>query len=131
MTALVGAGGIGAVSEGSTRTPAGVWSLGQAFGRHPNPGTAMSYFQTDGFDWWNGNVSSPQYNTHVRQAGNPGGASENLYAAGPVYDYAVDMGYNTARRPGAGSAMFLHATDGRPAAGCVAIDRAALVSILR
>ena len=131
VTAFVGAAGIGQASEGSTRTPAGTWALGQAFGRQPNPGTAMPYFRTDGNDWWNGNVNSPAYNTHVRQAGNPGGASENLYGAGAVYDYAVDMGYNTARIPGAGSAMFLHVTDGRPSAGCVAIDRAALVSILR
>lgn len=131
VTAFVGAAGIGQASEGSTRTPAGTWALGQAFGRQPNPGTAMPYFRTDSNDWWNGNVNSPAYNTHVRQAGNPGGASENLYGAGAVYDYAVDMGYNTARVPGAGSAMFLHVTDGRPSAGCVAIDRAALVSILR
>jgi L,D-peptidoglycan transpeptidase YkuD (ErfK/YbiS/YcfS/YnhG family) len=131
VTAFVGAAGIGQASEGSTRTPAGAWALGQAFGRQPNPGTAMPYFRTDGNDWWNGNVTSPAYNTHVRQAANPGGASENLYGAGPVYDYAIDMGYNTARVPGAGSAMFLHVTDGRPSAGCVAIDRAALVSILQ
>lgn len=131
VTAFVGAAGIGPASEGSTRTPAGAWTMGQAFGRQPNPGTAMPYFRTDGNDWWNGNVNSPAYNTHVRQASNPGGASENLYGAGPVYDYAIDMGYNTARVPGAGSAMFLHVTDGRPSAGCVAIDRAALVRILQ
>ena len=131
VRAFVGQAGIGQASEGSSKTPAGVWSLGQAFGRQPNPGTAMPYFTTDSYDWWNGNVNSAAYNTHVRQAGNPGGASENLYGAGAVYDYAVDMGYNTARVPGAGSAMFLHVTDGAPSAGCVAIDRAALVSILR
>lgn len=131
ITAFVGAAGIGQASEGSTRTPAGVWNLGQAFGRQPNPGTAMPYFQTDSNDWWNGNVNSPAYNTHVRQAANPGGASENLYGAGAVYDYAIDMGYNTARVPGAGSAMFLHVTDGTPSAGCVAIDRASLIRILQ
>ena len=59
------------------------------------------------------------------------GQSENLYRIGAVYDYAIDMGYNRARTPGAGSAFFLHVTDGRPTGGCVAIDRAALVSILR
>ncbi len=130
MRAMVGAAGIGQASEGSTRTPAGAFSLGQAFGRQPNPGTAMPYFQTDVYDWWNGNSNSPQYNTHVRQAADPG-ASENLYRIGAVYDYAVDMGYNRARTPGAGSAFFLHVTDGRPTGGCVAIDRAALVGILR
>lgn len=130
MRALVGAAGIGQASEGSTKTPAGVWSFGQAFGRQPNPGTRMSYFKTDVYDWWNGNSRSPAYNTHVRQAADPGN-SENLYNIGAVYDYAIDMGYNTARTPGAGSAFFLHVTDGRPTGGCVAIDRAALVSILQ
>ena len=127
---FVGAAGVGQASEGSTRTPAGVWPLGQAFGRQPNPGTAMPYFRTDSQDWWNGNSSSPAYNTHVRQATDPGN-SENLYYIGAVYDYAIDMGYNRARTPGAGSAFFLHVTDGRPTGGCVAIDRAALVSILQ
>ncbi|PZS40950.1 MAG: hypothetical protein DLM62_00090 [Pseudonocardiales bacterium] len=33
--------------------------------------------------------------------------------------------------PGAGSAFFLHVTNGRPTAGCVATDRAVVIAILR
>jgi L,D-peptidoglycan transpeptidase YkuD (ErfK/YbiS/YcfS/YnhG family) len=128
---FVGSSGVGAAREGSTTTPAGTFPLTEAFGRQPNPGTAMPYFRSDTSDWWDENPSSSTYDTHVRRTTSPGGASENLYRAGPVYDYAVDIGYNLARVPGAGSAFFLHVSNGRPTAGCVSMDRAALVGILR
>jgi L,D-peptidoglycan transpeptidase YkuD (ErfK/YbiS/YcfS/YnhG family) len=128
---FVGSTGVGAAHEGSATTPAGTFPLTEAFGRLPNPGTAMPYFQSGTSDWWDENSSSPTYNTHVRRTTSPGGASENLYRAGPVYDYAVNIGYNLARVPGAGSAFFLHVSNGRPTAGCVSMDRDALVGILR
>ncbi|WP_054246710.1 L,D-transpeptidase family protein [Rhodococcus opacus] len=130
VPADVGAEGIGAANEFSTRTPAGVFPLSQAFGRQPAPETAMPYFQSDRRDWWDSNPLSPTYNTHVRQDASPGGNSENLSAAGPLYDYAVAIGYNAARVPGLGSAMFLHVTDGTTTEGCVAIDRDTLTSLL-
>jgi L,D-peptidoglycan transpeptidase YkuD (ErfK/YbiS/YcfS/YnhG family) len=58
--------------------------------------------------------------------------SERQAAAGPVYTFAAVINYN--RWPsvrGAGSAFFLHVTNGRPTAGCVAIPRANLVWLLR
>jgi len=130
VPADVGADGVVAANEFSTRTPAGVFPLSQAFGRQPAPETAMPYFQSDRRDWWDANPLSPTYNTHVRQDASPGGNSENLYAAGPLYDYAVAIGYNAARIPGLGSAMFLHVTDGTTTEGCVAIDRDTLTSLL-
>ena len=131
LSAWVGEQGIGQASEGLGKTPQGTWTLPQAFGRQTDPGTALPYFQTDPMDWWNGDVNSPQYNTHVRQANNPGGASENLYYSGAVYDYAALIGYNLARVPGAGSAFFLHVSGGEPTAGCVSVPAASLVSILK
>ena len=131
IPAMVGSEGIGQASEWTSRTPAGAYSLTQSFGRQPNPGTRLPYFQTGWWDWWNGNSGSPGYNTHMVQPNSPGGNSENLYGAGPVYDYAVDIDYNTAGVPGAGSAFFLHVTDGQPTAGCVAIPAGDLVNIMR
>ena len=134
--AWVGSAGVGAASESSTRTPAGQFALTEAFGRAGNPGTALPYRVIDGNDWWVSDVNSPQYNQYARCA--PGtcpfneGAGENLYRAGTVYDNAVVIDYN--RNPavrGNGSAFFLHVTNGAPTAGCVAIDRAALQSVLR
>lgn len=131
VPAFVGAGGVGAASESSTRTPAGTFPLTESFGRAANPGTAMPWFTSDRSDWWNSNTASPTYNTHVRQAADPGGSSENLYDAGAVYDYAVNIGYNLARTPGAGSAIFLHVSNGSPTAGCVSTDRSTVVDVLR
>lgn len=131
VSAKVGADGIGSASEYVSRTPAGTYRLTQAFGRQPDPGTRLPYFRSTVRDWWDENPASPTYNTHVRQWASPGGHSENLYRAGPVYDYVVNIDYNTARVPGAGSGIFLHITNGSPTAGCVAIGRNALVRIMR
>jgi L,D-peptidoglycan transpeptidase YkuD (ErfK/YbiS/YcfS/YnhG family) len=135
VTAWVGASGIGSASEGSTRTPAGTYSLTEAFGRAANPGTRLPYRVLDRNDWWVSDVGSDLYNQHARCA--PGScpfdesAGENLYAQGAVYDHAVVIDYNRAGVPGAGSAFFLHITNGRPTAGCVAVDRSQLVSLMR
>ena len=131
IPARVGDAGIGTGREGSTLTPAGQFPLTVAFGRQPNPGTAMPYFRTDPLDWWDENPASPTYNLHVRQARSPGGASENLYYSGTAYDYAVNIASNPARVPGAGSAIFLHVNTGQATAGCVSIASAALVTLLR
>jgi len=131
-TAYVGELGIGHASEGSAHTPAGVFTLTQAFGNQPSNGTTLPYFRAGPSDWWDGESGTPAYNTHVRQAASPGGASENLYTAGAVYAHAVVIDYN--RFPvvaGAGSAFFLHVTNGRPTAGCVAISAASLDVVMR
>jgi L,D-peptidoglycan transpeptidase YkuD (ErfK/YbiS/YcfS/YnhG family) len=129
--AYVGAQGVGKAGESVSRTPAGNYPLTGAFGRKPDPGTAMSYFRTDTRDWWDSNPSSPTYNTHVRRTSSPGGNSENLYRTGWVYDYAIVVGYNTARVPEAGSAIFLHLRNGGPTGGCASVDRASMVWLLR
>jgi L,D-peptidoglycan transpeptidase YkuD (ErfK/YbiS/YcfS/YnhG family) len=91
----------------------------------------MPYFRSDVYDWWNGNVESPNYNRHVRAVSSPGGASENLYRAGAVYDYAAVIGYNLDGVPGAGSAFFVHVSNGSATAGCVAVSRTTMVQLLR
>ncbi|MGZ4586384.1 MAG: L,D-transpeptidase family protein, partial [Mycobacteriaceae bacterium] len=91
----------------------------------------LPYFQSTTADWWDSNPGSPAYNTHVHQQSSPGGGSENLYGSGAVYDYVVNVNYNTARTPGAGSAIFLHVTNGSPTAGCIAVPRNTMVTILQ
>jgi L,D-peptidoglycan transpeptidase YkuD (ErfK/YbiS/YcfS/YnhG family) len=132
ITAHVGELGVGRAAEGVPRTPAGVFGLTQAFGNRPSNGTKLPYFQAGPYDWWNGQVASPAYNTHVRQVVSPGPASENLYTAGAVYAHAVVIDYN--RFPvvkGAGSAFFFHVTNGQPTAGCVAVLGSQLDTIMR
>jgi L,D-peptidoglycan transpeptidase YkuD (ErfK/YbiS/YcfS/YnhG family) len=132
----VGAQGIGQAREGLSRTPRGTYSLAQAFGRQPNPGTKLPYRTVGNNDWWVSDPKSAAYNTYRKCA--PGScpfnesAGENLGGAGAAYDYAAVIGYNTAPvRPGAGSAFFMHVDTGKPTAGCVAVPRASEVALLR
>ena len=86
--AKVGELGVGTPADGVYRTPVGTFTFDQAFGRQPNPGTNMPYFQATDQDWWDEDAGSPTYNTHVRGSGSPSSIAENLYDSGPVYDYA-------------------------------------------
>ncbi len=123
------------MSESVSATPTGSYTLSQAFGHNPNPGTSLPYTATTPADWWI-SQSGPLYNTRQRCASKcsfaQGAPNEHLYYETPYYNYAVVIDYNTIHPvPGAGSAIFLHVTDGNPTAGCVAIPQANLVSILQ
>lgn len=135
VTAFVGKDGIGQASETTSHTPAGTWSLTEGFGIQ-DAVTRLPYRRVTTSDWWVSDVDSPYYNTHY--SCDPGtcpfdeSAGENLGKAGPVYNEAVVMDYNRDPVvPGAGSAFFLHITNGRPTAGCVAIPADDLDAILR
>lgn len=135
VTAYVGSDGIGQASETTSKTPAGVWTLTEAFGIQPNDGSRLPYRQVGTSDWWVSDVASPLYNTYYHC--DPGscpfneGAGEDLGKAGPVYDHAVVIDYNrNPAVPGKGSAFFLHISAGRPTAGCVSIPAADLKSVM-
>ena len=122
--------GVGAPQDDVFRTPAGTFPLGQAFGREPNPGTRMPYFQATDEDWWDEDVDSPTYNTHVHAAEIDSDDAENLYDSGGIYDYAVLIDHNPERIPGRSAGIFLHVSDGEPTWGCVAIARDQMRSVL-
>lgn len=128
--AKVGELGVGAPADGVYRTPEGTFGFDQAFGREPNPGTKMPYFQATSQDWWDEDAASPTYNTHTHGPNSPSSIAENLYDSGPVYDYAVNIASNPQRIPGKVAGIFLHVTDGNPTWGCVAIGRDEMRSVL-
>jgi L,D-peptidoglycan transpeptidase YkuD (ErfK/YbiS/YcfS/YnhG family) len=136
VTAHVGSQGLTTQpSESKSATPIGSFTLTLAFGRVSNPGTQLSYFRTDASDWWVSDKYSRYYNTHYRCSSScpfNTAAGENLRAAGFVYTYSVVINYNRFPvKAGAGSAFFLHVTDGGATAGCVAILQSKLVSLMR
>ena len=98
--------------EGDGHSPIGIFSLGTAFGRYSNPGTAMNYRQSTTNDFWVDDVNSPLYNTW--QKGPVNGrwnSAEKMYI--PQYNYGFVINYNTAKRiPGKGSAIFFHVWSG-------------------
>ena len=136
VRAKIGARGMSANHfEGSMMTPEGIYPLDFAFGTQPDPGSGLQYVQVGPNHWWDGDSNSPTYNTmQVCEPGRcpfatTGTGTENLDI--PQYAHAVVMGVNKQRIPGKGSAFFVHSTDGSATAGCVAIDDATLVEIMR
>lgn len=122
----------GAKHEGDGHTPSGVYGFSYMFGIEPNPGVAYSYRQVTGaYDVWDDDPSSPLYNEWVDTRQANAGASPEPMDNAPSYLYGAVIGYNTARTPGLGSAIFLHVTKGGSTAGCVAIPEGDLVPLLR
>jgi L,D-peptidoglycan transpeptidase YkuD (ErfK/YbiS/YcfS/YnhG family) len=137
--ASVGRGGVGRASEGSGRTPAGVWPLGTGFGvATADPGSHLGWFTADARDWWGSDVRSPStYNRHVRCRSSScpfrTAHAEHLVDYRRAYRYAMLIGYNTppSVKVGAGLAFFLHVGTGGPTAGCVSLPASRVVWLLR
>ena len=118
---LVGSAGMAPKAKDAVpATPMGVYSLDFAFGTEPSPGGGLKYYQTTPDYWWS---ADGPFNTS-RASG-----TENLDL--PAYAHAIVMGVNKERIPGNGGAFFVHTSNGAPTAGCVALDDATLVKIIR
>jgi L,D-peptidoglycan transpeptidase YkuD (ErfK/YbiS/YcfS/YnhG family) len=105
------------------------------YGNSPNPGTQYPYQQLVCGDWWDETSTSPTYNTFqfVPCGTTPpfGGDSEALWTETGVYASLAVIEYNTDPIvPGAGSAVFLHATGGGATTGCVTIPVGDLDAVL-
>jgi L,D-peptidoglycan transpeptidase YkuD (ErfK/YbiS/YcfS/YnhG family) len=130
----IGAGGFShTVSEQTVASPIGYFTLTQAFGNDSDPGTKLPYHHVAYGDVWVSQTSSPHYNTlQVSDSDGARGTGEKLWEVVPEYDYGVVIDYNRAPiQPGAGSAFFVHVTDGRPTAGCVSMPVNDLLPLMR
>lgn len=118
--------------EGDLRTPAGVFPLRGGFGAYANPGLRVgSWLRVDSRDVWVDDPASSLYNTHQRTPANGRWASAEKLLNQPAYNYAQVIGYNEARVPGKGSAIFLHVDKGAGTAGCVSLPTRSLLAVLR
>jgi L,D-peptidoglycan transpeptidase YkuD (ErfK/YbiS/YcfS/YnhG family) len=107
--------------------------LGTAFGRYANPGTAMTYRQSNTNDYWVDDSQSAFYNTwQIGPVNNRWNSAEKMYI--PLYNYGVVINYNTVERvPGKGSAIFFHiwTGPGSPTAGCIATSQTNVINVLK
>jgi L,D-peptidoglycan transpeptidase YkuD (ErfK/YbiS/YcfS/YnhG family) len=134
VTARLGRNGISAHHmEGDGTTPAGTFTMTEAFGNSPNPGTHLPYRPVHVNDEWVSDSTSRYYNTwQVGPANGRWSSSEKLWTFTTAYAYAVVIDYNRFPVvPYRGDGIFLHVQTGSPTSGCVAIDRGELVSIMR
>lgn len=118
----------GGKREGDGKSPTGIYGFGPViYGNASNPGVHEAYQPIDCGDWWDEDSSSPTYNTFQDLScgdTNPpfnNGSSEKLWEETDAYPSFAVIDYNTARTPGAGSAIFLHASLGHGTAGCVSV----------
>ncbi len=135
--ALVGRNGPGKQSEGDVKTPLGTWTIGEAYGIAPDPGSLLPYTQiTDDLYWCATGSYGTRYNTLLRGSDDPTAdysEDEHLMDYPIRYKYLLDLGYNAAGAPYAGNAIFLHCwlDPETPTGGCVAVSEADMITILR
>ncbi|MBQ9002763.1 MAG: hypothetical protein IJ087_13010 [Eggerthellaceae bacterium] len=130
----IGKDGLGAAREGVAYTPTGIMYPDLAFGIKDDPGCPMGYTKVDWSHWWDGDSYSSTYNKFVSTRDNASVnayASEHIISMGPVYNYCLNMGWNSARTPHGGSAFFLHCSGGKPTGGCVSVPENTMIRILR
>ncbi|MDQ1635944.1 MAG: hypothetical protein QOJ32_2753 [Frankiaceae bacterium] len=142
-------------NDGSS--PAGTFSMTTAFGLSANPGTRLAYRHSDGDDYWSGDPRDPRtynlYQTSVspRRTWRLTDATTERVASYPTqYAYAAvinayrppdaSITYNAARgqyetsqptATGHGFSIFLHINGRGSTAGCVSVDQANMLRILR
>ncbi|MDP4106647.1 MAG: toxin Cry1Ac domain D-VI-related protein [Bacillota bacterium] len=127
---FVGSQGVGQAYEGSEHTPRGAYTLGFAFGQ-TNPGTQLPFRQITQNSYWISDVNSDLYNTW-QEGSYAGNGNEHLADyANLQYYYAIVINYNESRVKGAGSAFFLHVSNGRPTAGCVSVPKSIMEQLMK
>jgi L,D-peptidoglycan transpeptidase YkuD (ErfK/YbiS/YcfS/YnhG family) len=127
---FVGSQGVGQAYEGSKHTPKGAYTLGFAFGQS-NPGTVLPFRQITPNSYWISDVNSDLYNTW-QEGPYAGNGNEHLANyANLQYYYAIVINYNENRVKGAGSAFFLHVSNGRPTAGCVSVPKNIMEQLMK
>ena len=131
-TARVGRNGFGSPKrEGDGQSPVGAFRVFWMFGVNALSGTQYRYTRVDRSDVWVDDPGSAYYNRHMRApAYGRWRSAESLYQP-TAYAYAAFIGYNLAATPGAGSAIFLHASTGSATAGCVSVSQSQVVALLR
>lgn len=119
--------------EGDNRSPAGVFSIGGAWGYSPaiakNP--ALPYRQVTSRDLWVEDPASPQYNRNVVLDHEPASAWEKkqqMKQTDPVHSLKLFVAHNAPPdvTPHAGSSIFFHIwrRDGAaPTAGCTTMEK--------
>ena len=133
-------------------TPAGTFAITSAFGRRTNPGAHLPYTQLTTWDAWPYNPDDPTtYNVFQdanRSWDSYGHNVEHLWRHGVQYDYVAVLDYNLpqgsittdangirhATQPAntsAGGGIFLHVSDGRTTAGCIAVSRKVMRTVLQ
>lgn len=135
IACTIGRGGACAAAdkrEGDGCTPIGTWPVRGALlrpGRVAADGLRLPWRWVREGDGWSDDPADPAYNRPVHLP-RPWSA-ETLLRDDDAYDMIVVLGHNDAPPvPGQGSAIFFHLSEGRPTAGCIAVEREDMLRLL-
>ncbi len=127
--------------EGDGRSPAGIYSLGSAFGFASDSRaitqTNWPYFPLKKSSICVDDETSPYYNQLMDRASvshwNPKTRGEYMLHFSPEYTWGVVIQYNKNNKKGAGSCIFMHVwkNHSQGTAGCVAMAQDNLIQLLR
>lgn len=135
MACTLGRSGVCAADrkqEGDGCTPAGSWPVRGVLlrpGRVEAIGIGLPWRWVREGDGWSDDPADPAYNrpVHLPRAF----SAESLLRDDDAYDVIVVLGHNDAPPvPGRGSAIFFHLSEGRPTAGCIAVDKHDMLKLL-
>ena len=119
---------------GSRTTPTGIWRMSQfAFGAQTSAprGCGLGWRRITSRSWWSAERDST-YNSWVESDRSLVG--EHLADYPHSYEFAVHTGYNALpnqRVFGRGTAIFIHVVHRGYSAGCILLERADMISLLR
>jgi len=135
MACTLGRGGACAAAdkqEGDGRTPLGTWPLRAVLlrpGKVEPMRIGLPWRWVREGDGWSDDPADPAYNRPVHLPRRF--SAESLLRDDDAYDVIVVVGHNDAPPvPGQGSAIFFHLSEGRPTAGCVAVEREDMLKLL-
>lgn len=134
-TAYIGKNGVTTnKQEGDGKTPIGEFELGIILGTHTNVENknGLEYKQITEELYWVDDIKSKYYNqlVDITKKTKDWNSAEHLIDYPIQYEYLVEIKANPKNIPTKGSAIFLHCTNNKSTAGCVAVDRNVMKKII-
>lgn len=120
--------------EGDGKTPIGEFELGILLGTHPSVTNknGLKYKQITEYMYWVDDPKSRYYNQLVKmsEVKKDWNSAEHLIDYPIQYEYLVEIKTNPNNIPGKGSAIFLHCSNNKPTAGCIAVDKETMKKLI-
>lgn len=119
--------------EGDGKTPLGKFNVGICFGIHKKIDTKLEYIQINPNLYWVDDVISKYYNklVDITKVDKDWNSAEHLIDYPIEYEYALEIKTNPKCEKGKGSAIFLHCSNQKPTAGCIAINTNYMIELLK
>ena len=121
--------------EGDGKTPLGEFEFGIILSRNPKiiNKNGLKCIQINKNMYWVDDPNSKYYNklVNILEVNKNWNSAEHLVDYTIQYEYLIEIKTNPKNIPGKGSAIFLHCSNQKPTAGCVAINTYNMIELLK